>query len=533
MNKQLRTAIALTVVLGAISLRAQTTTPPPNPDEPGYIHYKGIQIKPVGFLAAETVTRTRSMDSDINTPFSSTPYMSSAQAYTSETNFSGRQSRLAVLVTAPLSWGSAGGYYEMDFLGAGTTSNSNQSNSYLVRQREAWAQLSTNSGFTLTGGQMWSLVTEVKKGINPVPSGENLPNTIDAQYHVGFSWARQYGLRFAQTLGSNSNIAFSLEGSQTILPSSGSGTTNAPGNFFFGAPGSTSGLLNSTGNGATAQNYTNNVAPDLIVKYTADPGYGHYEIGGILRFFRDRVYPQPTGFTTSAEPATAVPGVNYTTPGGGFFANARFPVTKFVDIGLHVVQGSGVGRYGTSNLGDVTVRPNGLLEPLRSTQGLLSIETHPTKMLDVFGYAGAEYLQRTYYTTSVTNSTTGAVTTYYVGYAPLINNIVVASPGATPTVTYGQSDSGCGTEVPPTADNGYSPSSGSCSGATRAVIEGTAGFIYRIFNSPTKGRFQYWMTYSYLAKDGWNGRNTNAPTGFGSPYANNVMIFTSFRYYLP
>jgi hypothetical protein len=422
----------------------------------------------------------------------------------------------------------------MDFLGAGTTSNSNQSNSYLVRQREAWAQLSTNSGFTLTGGQMWSLVTEVKKGINEAPSAENLPNTIDAQYHVGFSWARQYGLRLAQTLGPNSNIAFSIEGSQTILPSSGSGTTNAPGNFFIGAPGNTSGLLNSTGNtssGATAvQNYTNNVAPDLIVKYTADPGFGHWEVGGILRFFRDRVYPQANGFTTSVS-STAATGTNYTTPGGGFFANARFPVTTFADIGLHIVQGSGVGRYGTSNLGDVTVRPNGLLEPLRSTQGLLSIETHPTKKLDVFGYAGAEYLQRTFYATTVTTSS--GTTTYYTGYAPLISNIAVASPGATPVVTYGQNDSGCGTEIPPTNANGYTPGSSSCSGATRAMIEGTFGFIYRIFSSPTKGRFQYWMTYSYLAKDGWNGRNTNSATGFGSPYANNNMIFTSFRYYLP
>jgi len=476
-------------------------------DSPTAIHYKGILIQPGGFVAAETVTRTRAIDSDINTPFSATPYMNSAQAYTSETNFSGRQSRLAVLVTAPLSWGKSGGYYEMDFLGAGTTSNDNQSNSYLLRQREAWAQIATNSGFTLTGGQMWSLVTEVKKGINPAPGAENLPNTIDAQYHVGFSWARQYGLRFAQTLGPKANLAFAIEESQTVLAG-----TNLPSNFFFGAPGNTSGLYNSTGNGATAQNYTNNTAPDLLIKYTADPGYGHYEIGGVLRFFRDRVYPQASGYTTTVS-TTAATGTNYTTPGGGFFVNARFPVTKYVDIGLHVVQGDGVGRYGTSNLGDVTARPNGLLEPLRSSQGLFSLETHPTSKLDIFGYAGGEYLQRTVYTAFTSAAPTTPV---LVGYAPVNIN-----------------DSACGTEIPPTATNGYSPGSSSCSAATRDMIEGTAGFIYRIFSSPTKGRFQYWMTYSYLTKEAWTGINTHDATGYGGPKATNNMIFTSFRYYIP
>ena len=42
-----------------------------------------------------------------------------------------------------------GGYYEMDFLSAGTTSNHNQSNSYTLRQRQFWAQAEFDSGLTL------------------------------------------------------------------------------------------------------------------------------------------------------------------------------------------------------------------------------------------------------------------------------------------------------------------------------------------------------------------------------------------------
>jgi hypothetical protein len=471
-------------------------------ETPPVLHYKGITLTPGGFLAAETVYRSRSVNSDINTPFNSIPYMNTAQAYTSEFNASGRQSRLALLVNAPTSFGHMGGYYEMDFLSAGTTSNDNQSNSYTMRQREAWATIGTNSGFTLTGGQMWSLATEVKKGIEEAPGIENLPQTIDAQYHVGFTWERQYGLRVSQRFG-NQAVAASIEGAQTVLAA-----TNPPYNFFFGAAGVSGGLFNPTAN------YSNNVAPDVIVKYTADPKFGHFEVGGVARFFRDRYYPT---LPFSTAPATSVPagtGTNYTAVGGGFFANAKVKATQYADIGVHIMQGDGTGRYGSSNLGDVTVRPNGTLEPLRSSMGMFSIETHPTKKLDVYGYAGAEYLQRTTY---VAFTATAPTTPVYVGYAP------------TQALNY----AGCFTELPPSANSGYAPGAGSCTVPTRDIVEGTAGFTYRIYNSPTKGRFQYSMNYSYFTKNGWEGVDKNTATGFAAPKATNNMVYTSFRYYLP
>ena len=81
------------------------------------------------------------------------------------------------------------GYVEGDFLSAGITSNNNQSNSYSFRQRQLWGQASL-SGWNFTGGQMWSLITETKKGLDN--RTEALPMTIDAAYTAGFSWARQY-----------------------------------------------------------------------------------------------------------------------------------------------------------------------------------------------------------------------------------------------------------------------------------------------------------------------------------------------------
>jgi hypothetical protein len=329
--------------------------------------------------------------------------------------------------------------------------------------------------------------------------------------------------------------AISIEQPQTILAA----TTNAPATFFFGNQGSASGLFNSTGNGSTAQNYSTNVAPDVIVKFTADPkGLGHYEVGGIARFFRDRYYPQ-LPFSTTAVTVASGAGTNETVVGGGFFASAKVPVKTYADIALKITQGDGTARYTSSNLGDVTVKPNGTLEPLRSSTALFEPDFHIGKKLDLIGIAGGEYLQRTSYQTTLT-SATGVVTTYYTGYAPLLNKIVftpaTATAPATTVVTAGESDGGCSTELPPTANSGYAPGASSCSGHTRAIFEGTAGFVYRFYNSPAKGRLQFSMLYSYLTKEAWTGLSSATVTATTTPFnpkATNNMVFTSFRYYLP
>jgi len=474
-------------------------------ESPLVLHYKGVTITPVAFFALESVYRSRSINSDINTPFNSTPFPGAAESHTSEFNFSGRQSRLGGLFEGNVGKFKLSGYFEADFLSAGVTSNDNQSNSYTLRQRQIFGQAATQSGLTVTGGQMWSLVTETKKGTDN--RTENLPMTVDPQYHVGFSWARQPAIRVQQKFG-GLTAAISLEEAQTIYSAS-----NANANFFIGGGGTGGGLYNATAN------YSNDIAPDVIVKFAYDtPHFGHYEIGGLTRFFRDRYYPNQTLATPSA-----AGGLNDTKVGGGFIANARFPVTHFADIGIHTLGGTGVGRYGTSTLPDVTVHPDGTLEPIKAYQGLLSIELHPTKKLDVFGYAGGEYAQRTTYL-----STVGADAGKLVGYAPL-----------------SAVNTGCNTETLPTSTgNGlagaapYNPGTpANCAGVTRAVIAGTAGFTYRIYNNPRFGRLQYQGVYTYLTREAWAGLMTgtfgSATATYGSPKATNNMVFTGMRYYIP
>ena len=474
-------------------------------DSPLSIRYKGVEITPIAFFAFENVWRQRSLNSDINTPFNATPYPGAGQAHTSELNFSGRQSRVGGLFVGNPGPFKLSGYVEADFLSAGATSNDNESNSYTLRQRQIWGQVATNKGFILTGGQMWSLVTETK--VSTDNRTEVLPATVDSQYHVGFSWERQPSVRFQQKIG-NFTAALSLEQAQIVYSA-----TNANPNFFIGNLGAGAGLYNLTAN------YSNNVAPDVIVKATYDlPHFGHYEIGGLARWFRDRYYPNETLTVPSAAGAA-----NNTKTGGGVFANARFPITHYVDFGVHFLGGTGVGRYGTSTLPDVTVHPDGTLAPIKAYQGLLSLELHPQKKLDLDFYYGDEYAQRTVYL-----STLGSSAGKLIGYAPLSS-----------------SNAGCGIETLPTSTgNGlagaapYNPGTpANCLGATRMVTETTGEFVYRFYNNPKYGRLQYTVQYSYLARNGWAGLTSGtfgSPTAtYGAPKATNNMVFTGLRYYIP
>jgi hypothetical protein len=355
-------------------------------DEPAALHYKGITIVPGGFLAAESVWRQRAMNADLYTNYNATPFMNSGEAHTSEWVPSARQTRLSTLFSGKVPFGTLNSFFEGDFLSAGTTSNNLQSNSYTLRVRQAWAQAVVGS-WKFTGGQMWTLLTENRKATDA--GQEMVPIFFDGNLHVGDTYIRQPGIRIQDAITPQLTVAASLENSQYQFSA-----TNAPSNFFFGNAGAAGGLNNPSAN------YTNQVAPDVLVKTSFEPGFGHYEVGGVARFFRDRYYPNGT---------TAADAQNDTRLGGGLVANARFPVTTKLDVGLHVVAGDGTGRYGVSLLPDITVRPDGTLSPLRNAQGLLSLELHPNKKLDVFGYAGSEYVQRTYY-----RSSTGTL----VGYAP-------------------------------------------------------------------------------------------------------------------
>ena len=534
---------------------------------PAAIHYKGITITPGGFIEAATVARTRAESAGINTDFKNIPFPGNALSKLSETNFEARQSRATALFEGKVGAAKLTGYYEGDFLGTGVTSNNRQSNSYVFRQRQVWGQLAFDSGWQFTGGQMWTLATENRKGINN--RQEWLPMMIDPQYVVGFTWARQYGFRVVKDFGGKFAVGVSVEGPQATLGGRGftsftgtsaTGAVTATQNFFINAPGQGGGLLNfvdtftTAGTAGLGANYTVNKAPDVVIKAAADPGFGHYELFGIISTFRNRIYPcavagtnagnpnPPAGFVPAVVncPVTGTPvrsaagAFNDTRVGGGLGASATFSVlNKKLDLGIKAVGGDGIGRYGTAQLADETFRPDGTAALIRTAHALGRVEVHPNPKLDVFFYGGSEYAWRAAYTgyTVITATSTPAIPAS--GAQPAYPATTTTTINLNGIGGYGSpfaNNSGCSTEAVPTGS--FTPAAGTCAGDIRVITEGTVGFWHKFYNGP-KGGMRWGITYSYITKSGWSGNN-NTPASVGiSPKAVDNMIWTSFRYYIP
>jgi hypothetical protein len=465
-----------------------------SPDDtgPDSIHYKGITLIPGGFFAGTGTWRQRATVSDASTPFNAIPFSTQNIGNISESNYTARQSLISLLAVGKLDNTTVRGYVEGDFQGAGTTSNNSSTNSYLFRIRQAWAQAALNNGWTFTFGQMWSLATANKKGVDP--RTEVIPLTIDSAYTVGFNYARQSGMRVGKKFGDVLSVAFAAESAEL---NSAAGTACPAGSCLIVAQGNTTGLFNSVGAGGAAQNYSFNATPDFIFKAAADTHFGHYELFGILNTFRARVFPCYNSsvavpcFANGAVTPTSAGAGNQTNVGGGIGVNAYWSnlLSNHLDANFTFVAGNGIGRYGgTDGYSDVVFNSNLVPVALRNYRGYAGLTAHVSSKLDVYGYFGGDYLQR--------DHAYGNVAAY---------------------------NAQCVTEPLPASD--VSPGE-ACNGQTRDIIEGTVGTWYRWYQGP-KGTLQSGMQYSYVTRISWADS-----TGL-APHAIDNMFFSSFRYYLP
>ena len=574
----LNTTVATMAASKAVPVNTAAASSGDDEKGPATIRFKGVNLTPGGFIEAATINRQRGMSSDINTPFNSIPYGNNATGKLSEMNFTARQSRLSLLVDTKLASAKVSGYYEADFLGVGTTSNPRESNSYVFRQRQLWGRVALENGWAFSAGQMWSLATENRKGIEN--RAEWFPMQVDPQYVVGYIWQRAGAGRVTKSFGDKFTLAASVENSQATTAGRGFSTyTTATGttttNSFAFAPGSGGGLYNafdSTG-------YSPNKLPDFIFKAAWDPGWGHYEVFGIVSDFRNRVYPcaivsiqapvastatytAPDGTvytgtynsqTLSGAGAIVNPNCTNTTPnatnayndshvegGGGFHARAPL-LHKKVDVGLTGEYGVGTGRFISAQLADATIRPDGTLAPIHNGGWLGSIEWHVTPKWDVYAYVGGEYAARAAYTgyqtvagsTSTVNVTlTGTpVLPTSPGFIVLPETVTTWKTSVTAAGGYGgptANNAGCSVELPPASNT--APSGGSkCAGDTRYISESTLGFWNKLYQGE-KGRLQWGIQYSYFYRNSWSGVNGSVS---GQPHAVNNMVWTSFRYYIP
>jgi hypothetical protein len=498
--------------------------------------FDSIHVSMAGtFIAMEGAIRQRNELSSGATdpPFSTIPLQNSPLYGQNETRFSAQQSRIALKASGDIDpTRHVKGYFEMDFLGAAVTANSRESNSFTPRIRQAYlAYDDDNWHGHFSAGQMWSLLTQNRVGI--LNSTENVPLTIDAQYIAGFNWARQPAIRYVQDVGKIAWFGVSVESSSTAFASNGNGVAGAP---VIGVPGvgtqtalatpntgftvppglfvdgtnncNASGLLNSTTNCST------NIAPDVIEKFALDPGWGHYEAIGLQRWFTDSV----AAAVPAAAPTAFAPGAGWsqkTNFGWGVGGNVLLPVwPKFVDLQGSVLYGQGIGRYGSSQLADVVIGPNGSLKPITSTQFLVGAVVHPFGGTDVYAYYGQELTQANAWT-------------------------VGGVQGGWGNSAFPED---CGTLIPGSTNGaGFNAGTGVCAANVKRVQEFTVGFWQDIYKGDL-GRARVGVQYEYVTLDLFSGA-TVIPAGNGLTAAqatagansglhpNNNIVFFSLRYY--
>ena len=453
---------------------------PPGPPLPqGAFRVGGLTVTLGGFAAAEGIYRSRNQASSVATNFGSIPLPNTPAFHTPEYRETAQQSRFSLLTEGQLdSAQKLTGYLETDFLSAGTSSNSNESNSYTLRLRQFWGSYdNTDLGLHVMGGQGWSLATMYRNGLTP--RQENVPLTIDAQYVVGFNWARQAEVRVAKDFDNHKIwAALSIEEPQTTFGSSAGPNclTNAAASTATGG-----GTLEYTQCGGSnvnsVQAYSANYAPDIIAKVAADPGWGHYELYGLLRFLDGRV-----SFASTRS------GKSYATTGEGIGAGMILPlVPKMLDFQVSGLIGQGVGRYGSSQIADATFNSVGKIEPLSEYSIMGGFVGHPVPVVDVYAYGGAEGAQRKSYAGTA-------------GYGNPAANL-----------------SGCEVEL------------GSCSAATSNVVEGTVGAWWRVIKS-SYGTMQVGAQYEYVNRNTFSGVGATRGSTV-SPSANENMFLFSLRYY--
>ena len=439
------------------------------------IRYKDVYLAPGGFVEATTIWRAQNQNADVGSTYGNIPLSGSTNSKMSEFRGTARQSRFSLLAeTIPT--GSVlqklSGYVEGDFLGVGVTSNEQESNSWAPRLRQFWATADFNSRSSLTVGQAWSLLTTHRQGL--MPRSEFIPYTIDAQYVVGYNWARQFQVRFTQDFGNGVWVAFSVENPETNVPTNGGANGNV--NSGVVLPLNVQGFaasFNAANPSSTlnSSSVSTDVAPDLVSKLVFEPGWGHWELKALGRFFRDRFN-----------------GGNHNAFGGGIGVAAILPVHSTLNFIVEGLSGAGIGRYASSVGADVIAKTDGTVVPIRATQIMAGLEWKPTSAWDLYAYYGYEYYDRASY---------GGV-----GYGSPLNDL-----------------SGCSSDPP----------AGVCQAANKTVWQLHPGFWYRFFQGRA-GIAAVGLDYSYTHRQLWQGLNG---TSVAHPNGRENIVMVSFRYYLP
>ena len=246
------------------------------------------------------------------------------------------------------------------------------------------------------------------------------------------------------------------------------------------------------GSGAFANNFNTETAPDIIGKLAFDPGWGHYEVLGMVRFFTDNVFTCSVVLANGTCPVTVAnvgSAGSKITVGEGVGGSVLLPVIpKLLDVQASALYGKGIGRYGTNQLSDVVVGSDGTLSPITALHVMAGAVAHPWAGLDIYGYGGFEKA----------NSSLAASAAGITGFGnPTLNN------------------NGCGIITAASFTGGVS----NCAAVNKEVDMATVGFWQNIYKG-SYGRMAAGLQYEYIVRKSFD---TNP--GLGGPVSTNDNVF--------
>ena len=355
-------------------------------------------------------------------------------------------------------------------------------------------------------------------GVGITPRQENIPLTIDHSRVVGADYTRNWQLRAVKDFGPWASFGLSVENPAELVYA-GTGAVGNGGNVGGRLVNFTNAGTTYLGSSGYANNFATDVAPDIIGKAAFDPGWGHYELFGIARFFNDNTFgcvvSPVTLKATATNPAqtaglcstlvtptnnTLVPGQQSqrTTSGDGVGGSVLLPIIpKYVDIQASTMYGKGIGRYGASQLPDVVVAPDGSLSPIKAVHALGGVVVHPWAGLDIYAYAGMEKAQPNYWSIVSTGS---------------VKNLTgFGVPSAINT--------GCNITTAASFIGGTS----NCAGVNHQLEEFTMGF-WQDFYKGNYGRLAGGLQWEFIRRQSFPG------TG-GSVSTSDNVFMTALRYY--
>src|SRR5581483_5328030 len=232
-------------------------------------------------------------------------------------------------------------------------------------------------------------------------------------------------------------------------------------NAFYNTPGAGNAFAPTT-------SLSTDSVPDVIGKVALDPGWGHYEVMGLTRWFRSR---------------DTVPGqqANRTTHGYGFGGSLLLPVMPQLDFQASFLAGQGIGRYGSAGEPDATVNPvDGSLTPLHGYHVLTGLVFRPTADWTLMAYGGIERVKARSFDLP---ANAVPATVYGYGYGDALF-----------------SNAGCGTE-----------GSTACAANTSAIRSATVGAWWKVYSGQL-GNMQVGFTDTYIRREIFAGVGGNPST---------------------